>query len=135
MSWVRPETRPIWYRTVMMGRRPPTIIDIQEAVCRRFCVEQQELLSECRERRLAHPRQVAMYLSKTLTGQSVPQIGRRFRRDHSTVEFAVRKVNARRIEDPALDSRIRALIAQLSPPQCDEPFAATPIPLLPGLGA
>jgi chromosomal replication initiator protein len=42
---------------------------------------------------IAKPRQIAMYLSKTLTSKSLPEIGRRFGgRDHTTVMHSVKKV-------------------------------------------
>jgi chromosomal replication initiator protein len=42
---------------------------------------------------VVRPRQIAMYLAKTLTLRSLPEIGRRFGgRDHTTVLHAVRKI-------------------------------------------
>ena len=42
---------------------------------------------------MARPRQVAMFLAKTLTSKSLPEIGRRFGgRDHTTVIHAVKKI-------------------------------------------
>ena len=50
------------------------------------------------------PRQIAMFLAKTLTPRSLPEIGRRFgNRDHTTVLHAVRK-----IEDLARNDQILA---------------------------
>ena len=48
-----------------------------------------------RARRVARPRQVAMYLSRKLTTRSLPEIGRRFGgRDHTTVLHACRRIEA-----------------------------------------
>ena len=61
------------------------------------------LLSARRARQVARPRQVAMYLAKTLTSRSLPDIGRRFGgRDHTTVIHAVKKIE----ELKATDSQI-----------------------------
>jgi chromosomal replication initiator protein len=56
------------------------------------------------------PRQVAMYLCKTLTSRSFPEIGRRFGgRDHTTVLHAVRKIEKLRQSDRELDDELREL--------------------------
>ena len=52
------------------------------------------MLSARRSRSLARPRQIAMYLAKQYTTNSLPEIGRKFsNRDHTTVIHAVKKVN------------------------------------------
>ena len=52
-----------------------------------------EMFSARRARNIARPRQVAMYLAKTLTSLSYPEIGRQFGgRDHTTVMHAVRSI-------------------------------------------
>ena len=56
------------------------------------------------------PRQAAMYLCKTLTWGSFPEIGRRFGgRDHTTVVHAVRKIEKLRQSDRELDDELREL--------------------------
>lgn len=50
------------------------------------------LKSPCRRREWARPRQIAMYLAKELTLQSLPQIARAVGRDHTTVLYAARRV-------------------------------------------
>ncbi len=60
------------------------------------------------------PRQVAMYLAKTLTLRSLPEIGRRFGgRDHTTVLHAVRKIEALVGKDVALQDEVETLKRQL----------------------
>jgi chromosomal replication initiator protein len=52
------------------------------------------MLSARRSRSLARPRQIAMYLAKLHTTNSLPDIGRKFsNRDHTTVIHAVKKIN------------------------------------------
>jgi hypothetical protein len=54
-----------------------------------------ELRSHRRTAQVVRARQIAMYLAKKLTEQSLPEIGRRFGgRDHTTVLHAVRKIEA-----------------------------------------
>jgi chromosomal replication initiation ATPase DnaA len=75
------------------GDTGPTIATIQAATCRHFSMTRNEILSERRTKEVVYPRQIAMYLCKTLTPRSLPEIGRRFgKRDHTTVLHAVRKI-------------------------------------------
>ena len=63
---------------------------------------------------MVRPRQVAMYLAKTLTLRSLPEIGRRFGgRDHTTVLHAVRKIEGLVGNDMALAEEIEILKRQL----------------------
>ena len=59
-----------------------------------FNLNIQEMLSPRRSRSLARPRQIAMYLAKQHTTNSLPDIGRKFsNRDHTTVIHAVKKID------------------------------------------
>ncbi|MHB8241124.1 MAG: chromosomal replication initiator protein DnaA [Solirubrobacteraceae bacterium] len=73
-----------------------TVKDIQSATCELFGISPQELLSSSRTPRIAWPRQLAMYLSRELTDESLPAIGRHFGgRDHTTVMHACKRTTAR----------------------------------------
>ncbi|WP_193184716.1 chromosomal replication initiator protein DnaA [Nisaea sediminum] len=73
--------------------RRVTVEEIQRQVANHFQIRLSEMHSARRSRAIARPRQVAMYLSKQLTSQSLPDIGRKFGgRDHTTVLHAVKKV-------------------------------------------
>jgi chromosomal replication initiator protein len=73
----------------------PSVDSIQEAVCSILGVTRKELLSPSRTARVAHARQVSMYLARDLTPLSLAQIARRFDRDHTTVLHATRAVSGR----------------------------------------
>ena len=88
----------------------PKVEDIQRVVCQHFNVSREDLVSARRTKVIVHPRQIAMYLSKTLTPRSLPEIGRRFgHRDHTTVLHAVRKVEALIIKDEQVAEDVRVL--------------------------
>lgn len=73
-----------------------TIARIQGAACEHFRVAREDLLSTSRARHLAWPRQIAMYLAREITGESLPMIGRQFGgRDHTTVLYACRRAHDR----------------------------------------
>jgi chromosomal replication initiator protein len=84
--------------------------DIQRIVARHFNVPRSDLLSNRRTRTIVRPRQVAMYLAKTLTPRSLPEIGRRFGgRDHTTVLHAVRKIEGEQSKDAKLSQELEIL--------------------------
>ena len=86
------------------------IEDIQRIVARHYNVSRQELVSNRRTRVIVKPRQIAMYLSKTMTPRSFPEIGRRFGgRDHTTVLHAVRKIEDLISSDQKLSHEIELL--------------------------
>jgi chromosomal replication initiator protein len=86
------------------------IEDIQRVVARQYNVSRSDLLSSRRTANVVRPRQVAMYLAKTLTLRSLPEIGRRFGgRDHTTVLHAVRKIEALVGKDTALADEVELL--------------------------
>ena len=71
-----------------------SVESIQKIVASHFNLNLQEMLSPRRSRSLARPRQIAMYLAKQHTTNSLPDIGRKFsNRDHTTVIHAVRKID------------------------------------------
>ena len=83
---------------------------IQNLVASHFNLNIQELLSPRRSRSLARPRQIAMYLAKQHTTNSLPDIGRKFsNRDHTTVIHAVKKID----ELIKKDNEIRQSVIEL----------------------
>ncbi len=86
------------------------IEDILRIVSRHYKVARNELLSSRRSRDVVRPRQIAMYLAKSLTSRSLPEIGRRFGgRDHTTVLHSVRKVEQMMKDDADLTQEIELL--------------------------
>lgn len=70
-----------------------TMKRIEQVVALRFNIPEAYLQSPARARKIARPRQVAMFLCRELTTRSFPQIGRYFGgRDHTTVMHACRRV-------------------------------------------
>ncbi len=96
------------------GDRRVTVDEIQKATAEHFALKQADLLCERRTRAIARPRQMAMYLAKTLTTRSYPDIGRRFGgRDHTTVLHAVRRIEELKAEDASMVADIEAITLKL----------------------
>jgi len=87
---------------------------IQKIVASYFNLNIDEMLSARRSRSLARPRQIAMYLSKILTTNSLPDIGRKFsNRDHTTVIHAVKKIDELIKKDNEIDRYITEIKKKL----------------------
>lgn len=98
----------------VMFTEPPKVEEIQRAVCQFYGVSKLDLLSKRRTANICRPRQIAMYLAKTLTFRSLPEIGRRFgNRDHTTVLHAVRKIKLHETVDEATRKEIRQIKASI----------------------
>ena len=84
-----------------------TIEIIQKNVANFYTLKVSELKSRNNARSIAEPRQIAMYLCKSLTSASFPQIGKSFGgKHHSTVIHSVRKVEGKRKTDGAFNTLI-----------------------------
>jgi chromosomal replication initiator protein len=91
-----------------------SITEIQAAASEHFGISKDELLSSARTPRVAWPRQVAMYLARELTGESLPAIGRQFGgRDHTTVLHAWRRTSARITADEGSRMAVKELCETL----------------------
>jgi chromosomal replication initiator protein len=101
------------------------VTEIQHAVCEASGVRMIEMSSHRRARSVARPRQVAMYLARELTPLSLPQIGRRFDRDHTTVLHACRTIAALVAADSRFAEHIDAMRRRLvDPNQLPLPLSA-----------
>jgi chromosomal replication initiator protein len=93
----------------------PTIDDIQQLTCEAFGLSREELLSTSRAAAVAWPRQVAMYLAREHTTESLPSIGRSFGgRNHTTVMHACKRATDRIASDPEAYTTVSALVSRLS---------------------
>jgi chromosomal replication initiator protein len=98
------------------GIRPlrRSVHDIQERICEAFGVSMDQLLSSSRAASATWPRQVAMYLSRELTDQTLPAIGRAFGgRNHTTVLHAWRRTAERMATDRNAYDTVRRLTEDL----------------------
>jgi len=92
------------------GDREVSPENIQKAVAEHFGVKVSELRSDRKHKVIAMPRQVAMYLMRNMTRCSFPDIGQRFGgRDHTTVMYAVKKIEKKLADDVSLRSTVDAL--------------------------
>lgn len=88
--------------------------DIRRVVTTFFNVTDQELDRRDRRGGIARIRQIAFYLCRTRTAQSLPEIGRAFHRDHTTILHGVKRIGAWRKTDAALHDDLSKLEARLA---------------------
>ena len=87
-----------------------TVEDVQRIVANHFSLSPTDLKARNNSRRIAEPRQIAMYLARVLTKNSLPQIGKAFGgKHHTTVLHSIRKIENVSKEDP----RMKALLKRL----------------------
>lgn len=97
------------------GNAVPTPGLIIEQVSRFYSIDQSVIRGTLKNKGTAEARQVAMYLIRHLTNLSLPEIGREFGRDHTTVIHSIRKVESY-LKDPnhPLQANIRDITANIN---------------------
>jgi chromosomal replication initiator protein len=93
---------------------PVSIEKIQEVVARHYHLELHDMKSKRRTDAIAFPRQIAMYLARTLTEMSTTQIGDSFGgKDHTTVMHATNKIKGRLDTDPFFSALVNKIIQEI----------------------
>jgi chromosomal replication initiator protein len=88
---------------------------VQRAVASFFSLKPAQLKTKNNSRPIALPRQIAMFLCKELTHQSLPQIGRDFGgKHHTTVLHSIRKIDSLRKKDPEISAAVNSIVKSLS---------------------
>jgi len=89
-----------------------TVEKIQKLICHKFKIKLSQLKSKNNSPKIAFPRQIAMYLAKEFTKNSLPDIGKKFGgKHHTTVLHSIRKVEKLRTEDPEFNKEMNSLIS------------------------
>ena len=89
---------------------PPMIL---QAVSNFYSVPVNQMLSKNKSKDVVQPRQMAMYLVRKLTNYSLPETGKVFSRDHTTVMHACDKIDKDRKINAELDDIIKTLIENI----------------------
>lgn len=90
------------------------ITKIQKAVADHYNITVDDLKGKKRSNKVAHPRQLAMYLCRMETDETFPRIGLEFGgRDHSTVIFACDKIEQELLTNTELERTIKEIKAKL----------------------
>lgn len=96
------------------SRRAVSIEVIQKLVAEYFGLKVSDLKAKNNARCVSEPRQIAMYLCKTLTNSSLPQIGRQFGgKHHTTVLHSIRKIDELRLHDKRINAVVDKLVSSV----------------------
>jgi len=91
-----------------------TVDLIQKTVAKHFSIQAQTMRSKTRTHDIAYPRQIAMYLCRELTSESLPLIGKQFGgKDHTTIIYACDKIKKQLKTDITLRKNIDQLIEKI----------------------
>ncbi len=94
--------------------RRHSVEDIQRRICHAFGLSMEQLVSPSRAASVTWPRQMAMYLARELTDQTLPAIGRAFgNRNHTTVMHACKRTAERMATDREAFETVRRLTDEL----------------------
>ena len=97
------------------GNSLPTPSLIISQVCKFYSVDEIALRGSSRSQGIVEARQIAMYLIRSLTNLSFPDIGQQFAKDHTTVIHAIKKVEAELKKDNVtLKNNIRDITANIN---------------------
>lgn len=86
---------------------------IKKIVGKHYKIDMEDFVSKRKTQSVAWPRQIAMFLATELTDLSLPEIGREFNRDHSTVVHARDLVKDKIKADPFFTAEINQIISEI----------------------
>ncbi|NCO83121.1 MAG: chromosomal replication initiator protein DnaA [Nitrospirae bacterium CG_4_10_14_3_um_filter_44_29] len=100
----------------IQDEKPVTTEQILKTVCEYFGLKMQDIKARKRTKEIALPRQIAMYLSKQLTGCSLNDIGKGMGgKDHATVIYACKQVEDRKAKDENFNRMVETLLRKIKP--------------------
>ena len=101
----------------LLGGEEPVSVTVDKifaAVYRRYGISKEDLLGTRRTREIAQARHISIYLIRKVTEMSLPNIGKIFGRDHTTVMSSCEAVEKRLRTDAELVMNINAMIKEVS---------------------
>ena len=96
-----------------LTQRNITISVIIDEVEKYYRLPKGSLITKKRSNDIAYPRHIAMYISRVILDESYASIGDAFKRDHSTVMNAVKKIKKMVTEDTELQEIINELVTNI----------------------
>lgn len=108
-------TKRVLKEVLDIDKNPKTIENIIKVVCKKFNIKITDILSEKRDKEISKSRQIAMHLSREITGLSYPVIAKHFGgKNHTTVIQACKKTKEWIGVDPEIKQTISSIMKELS---------------------
>ena len=101
----------------LLGGAEPTSVTVDKvfsAVYKRYNIKKEEIIGTRRTKEIAAARHIAIYLVRTITEMSLPNIGKIFNRDHSTVLSSIEAAEKKLRNDPILEIEINEMIKEVT---------------------
>ena len=99
---------------IRVGTFIPSPDSIINATANYFNMTAADLTGVNRTKGVTEARQISMYLIRTLTNLSLPDIGKIFNRNHSTVLVSIRKIESQMEKNPDLAAVIRDITSNIN---------------------
>ncbi len=90
-----------------------TVNRIIECVAKHYSVKVEDILGTSRTKKIKTARNVAMYIVRSVTNMSLPQMGVVFCRDHSTIHSNINAIETELSSDPVLDATINEIMKEI----------------------
>lgn len=101
----------------LLGGAEPTSVTVEKvfsAVYRKYNIKKEDIIGSRRTKEVAAARHIAIYLVRTITEMSLPNIGKVFNRDHSTIMSSIEAAEKKLRNDPILDIEIKEMIKEVT---------------------
>ena len=101
----------------LLGGSEPASVTVDKiftAIYKKYNVKKEEIIGARRTKEIAAARHKAIYLVRTITEMSLPNIGKIFNRDHSTVMSSIEAVEKKLITDAILSVEIDDMIKEVT---------------------
>ena len=102
--------------TELLGGAEPvnvTVDKIFAAILNKYDVDKDDLVGKSRVKDVAQARHIAIYLIRTITEMSLPNIGKLFNRNHATVISSIDTIEKKIASSPAIEIEINDLIKEI----------------------
>ncbi len=91
-----------------------TIDKIFTAVFKKYGIKKEDIIGQKRNKEVAYARHISIYLIKSITEMSFPNVGKIFNRDHSTIISSFDKIQKKVHSDPVFNIEIMELTREIT---------------------
>ncbi len=100
----------------LLGGAEPVMVTVDKifaAVYKKYNIERKDIVSSKRTKDIANARHVTVYIIRSVTDMSLPNIGKIIDRDHSTIMSSIESVEKRMAQDPVFRAEIEEMVKEI----------------------
>ena len=87
---------------------------IVAVVAKKYGISTSDIMGTKRNKEISFPRHIAIYLARKTTAMSLPQIGKFFSRDHTTVMSSINAIEGEFKRSPNLEFELKELSKEVT---------------------